>query len=155
MAKIKYVVDLTDEEREQALGLTQRGKSSARKIKRAQILLKADQGLGDEQIAEVVGTSSSTVHRTRKRFVEEGLEALNERPRPGQPRKLTGKHEAHLIAVTCSEPPEGHARWTLRLLAGKVVELGFAQSVSPETVRQTLKKTNSNPGRKLSGAFPR
>tara|TARA_Y100000310_G_C20555852_1_gene750482 strand:+ start:89 stop:517 length:429 start_codon:yes stop_codon:yes gene_type:complete len=141
MAKFKYVVDLTDEERDHMLGLTQRGRSSARKIKRAHILLKADQDSSDEHIAEVVGSSSSTVHRTRKRFVEEGLEALDERPRPGQPRKLTGKHEAHLIAVTCSDPPEGHARWTLRLLAGKVVELGFAPSISPETVRQTLKKT--------------
>jgi len=141
MREIKYIVDLTDEEREHLRGLTQRGKWSVRKIKRAQILLKADQGLGDEQIAELVGSSCSTVHRTRKRFVEEGLGALNERPRTGQPRKLTGKHEAHLIAVTCSEPPQGHARWTLRLLAGKVVELGFASSISPETVRQTLKKT--------------
>jgi len=102
-----------------------------------------------------VGTSAATVYRTRRRFVEEGLEALNERPRPGQPRKLTGKAEAHLIAVACSDPPEGHTHWTMRLLAGKVVELGFAESVSPETVRQTLKKTNLSPGRRSNGAFPR
>ena len=155
MPKIKYTVDLTEEEREHLLGLTQRGKSSVRKIKRAQMLLKADDGLGDEQIAEAVGTSSSTVHRTRKRFVEEGLGALTERPRSGQPRKLDGRQEAHLIAVTCSEPPEGHARWTLRLLAGKLVELGFVSSISPETVRQTPKETNSSLGRKPSDAFQR
>ena len=155
MPKIKYTVDLTEEEREHLLGLTQRGKSSVRKIKRAQMLLKADDGLGDEQIAEAVGTSSSTVHRTRKRFVEEGLAALTERPRSGQPRKLDGRQEAHLIAVTCSGPPEGHVRWTLRLLAGKLVELGFVSSISPETVRQTLKKTNSSLGGKPSGAFQR
>lgn len=156
MPKLKYIVDLADEEREHLLGVTQRGKSAARKIKRAQILLKAAQGLGDEQIAEVLDTSPATVFRTRKRFVEEGLlKALNECPRPGQPRKLDGKQEAHVIAVACSEPPAGHSHWTLRLLAGKVVELGFAESLSPETVRQTLKKTNSSPGRKSSGASQR
>jgi len=156
MTKIKYAVDLTDEEREQALGVTRRGKSSARKIKRAQILLKAAEGGSDEQVARAVDTSTTTVFRIRKRFVEEGLvEALNERPRPGQRRKLDGKQEAHVIAVACSEPPEGHTHWTLRLLAGKVVELGFAKSISPETVRQILKKTNSNPGGKSNGAFPR
>jgi transposase len=156
MSKIKYTVDLTDEEREYVLEVTRRGKSSARKIKRAQILLKASEGGSDAQIAEAVDTSTTTVFRTRKRFVEESvLEALNERPRPGQPRKLDGKQEAHVIAVACSEPPEGHTHWTLRLLAGKVVELGFAESISPETVRKTLKKTNSNPGGKSSGVSPK
>jgi transposase len=83
----------------------------------------------------------------RQRFVEEGLEsALNERPRPGQRRKLDGKQEAHLVAVACSQAPAGHARWTLQLLADKVVELEFADSISPETVRQVLKKTNSSRG---------
>ena len=87
--------------------------------------------------------STATVSRIRRRFVEGGLEqGLTEKPRPGQRRKLSGKQEAHMIAVACSTPPEGHGRWTLRLLAGKVVELGFASSISPETVRQVLKKTN-------------
>lgn len=155
MPKIRYIVDLTDEEREHLLGVTQRGKSSARKIKRAQILLKASGGLVDEEIAEAVGTSLATVFRTRKRFVEEGLLALDERRRPGQPRKLDGKQEAHVIAMACSEPPEGHSHWALRLLANKVVELGFAESISPETVRQMLKKTNSSPGRNASGVSRR
>jgi transposase len=156
MPAIKYIVDLTNSEREQLLDVTHRGKSSARKVKRALILCKSDEGLTDAQIAGALGVGTATVSRTRKRFVEEGLErALNERPRPGQPRKFNGKQEAHLIAVTCSQPPDGHGRWTLRLLAGKAVELGFVESVSPETVRQTLKKTNLSPGRKLSGAFPR
>lgn len=151
MSKTIYVVDLTDQEREQLLEVTRRGRSSARKIKRAHILLKAAEDINDEQIAQVVDTSPSTVLRTRKRFVDEGLDALNERPRSGQPRKLDGKQEAHVIAVACSEPPEGHTHWTLRLLAGKVVELGFAESISPETVRKTLKKTNSSHGPSAEG----
>ena len=155
MPKIKYVVDLNEQEREHLLEVTRHGKSSARKIKRAHMLLKATQGLSDEQIAQAVDTSRATVLRTRKRFVEEGLEALNERPRSGQPNKLDGKQQAHIIAVACSDPPQGHAHWTLRLLAAKVVQLDFAESISPETVRKMLKKTNSNPGRKSSGAFPR
>ena len=155
MPKIKYVVDLNEQEREHLLEVTRHGKSSARKIKRAHMLLKATQGLSDEQIAQAVDTSRATVLRTRKRFVEEGLEALNERPRSGQPNKLDGRQQAHIIAVACSEPPQGRARWTLRLLAAKVVQLDFAESISPETVRNMLKKTNSYPGRKSSGAFPR
>ena len=155
MPKIKYVVDLNEQEREHLLEVTRHGKSSARKIKRAHVLLKATQGLSDVQIAQAVDTSRATVLRTRKRFVEEGLEALNERPRSGQPNKLDGRQQAHIIAVACSEPPQGHAHWTLRLLAAKVVQLDFAESISPETVRKMLKKTNSNPGRKSSGAFPR
>ena len=156
MPAIKYIVDLTNEEREQLLQLIQKGNSSARKLTRARILLKAHEGLIDEQVAKALNTGTATVERVRKRFVEEGLEsALTERPRPGQRIKLNGKQQAHLIAVACSDPPQGHARWTLRLLADKVVELEFAKSISPETVRQILKKTNSNPGRKSSGAFQR
>ena len=94
-------------------------------------------------------TSSTTVERTRKRFVEGGLEkALNEDPRPGQQRKLDGRGEAHLIALACSQAPAGHSHWTLRLLAGKLVELGVVDSISHETVRQTLKKTRSSPGKR-------
>lgn len=153
MPVIKYRVDLTENEREHLRQVTRRGKASARKVTRARILSKADEGLLDRQIAEALDVGMATVWRTRKRFVEEGLEsALQERPRPGQRCKLDGKEEAHLIAVVCSKPPQGHARWTLRLLADKVVELGFADSMSYETVRRTLKKRDSSPGRKRSGA---
>jgi transposase len=152
----KYRVSLTESEREQLSNIARRGKSSARKVKRALILCQADEGLSDEQIAEALLVGASTVSRVRQRFVEEGMEsALNERPRPGQRRKLDGKQEAHLVAVACSQAPAGHARWTLRLLADKVVELEFADSISPETVRQVLKKTSSNRGRRRSGAFQR
>lgn len=151
MPAIKYIVDLTDEEREQLLQLLRKGKSAARKLTRASILLKAE-----EQVAQALHVGSATLGRVRQRFVEEGLEsALNERPRPGQRRKLSGKQEAHLIAVACSSPPQGHGRWSLRLLAGKVVELGLANSISPETVRKLLKKQSLSPGRKSNGASRR
>jgi transposase len=152
----KYRVDLTEEEREQLLNIARKGKSSARKVKRALILCKTDEGLKDQEIAEALLVGAATVSRVRQRFVEEGLEsALNERPRPGQRRKLDGKQEAHLVAVACSQAPAGHAQWTLRLLADKVVELEYADSISPETVRQILKKTNSNRGGRKSGASQR
>jgi transposase len=140
MPKVKYVVDLNDQEREHLLDVIRHGRSPARKIKRAHILLKADQDHNDAQIAQAVETSIVTVSHTRKRFVEEGLDALNERPRSGQPPKLDGKQQAHIIAVACSSPPQGHTHWALRLLASKVVQLGFAESISPETVRKILKK---------------
>jgi transposase len=152
----KYRVDLTENEREQLLNIARKGKSSARKVKRTLILCKADEGLNDQEIAQALLVGAATVSRVRQRFVEEGLEsALNERPRPGQRRKLDGKQEAHLVAVACSQPPAGHARWTLKLLAEKVVELEYADSISPETVRQVLKKTNSSRGRRRNGASRR
>lgn len=141
MGKKLYIVDLSDEEREQALELTRKGKGSTRKVTRARILLKADEGWTDEQIVAALDTSVRTVERTRKRFVEGGLEkALKDDPRPGARRKLDGRGEAHLIALTCSEPPDDHDHWTLRLLAGRLVELGVVDSISHEAVRQTLKK---------------
>ena len=152
----RYRVDLTQDEREHLLDLTRRGKSSARKVKRSLILCKADEGLTDQQVAEAVMVGPSTVSRVRQRFVEGGLErALNDRPRPGKQRKLDGKQEAHLVAVACSPAPEGHTRWTLSLLAGKVVELDLADSICRETVRQVLKKTNSSRGRRRNGAYQR
>jgi transposase len=155
MSKIKYVVDLTDEEGATLEQMLRRGKHSARKLTRARILLQAAEGLNDEAIARALGVGTATVFRTRQRFVEANLGALEEAPRPGAQRKLTGKQEAHLIAVACTSAPEGQAHWTLRLLADKVVELGFATSIARETVRQMLKKTNSSPGKKSNGVYPR
>jgi putative transposase len=147
----KYRVDLTAEERDTLLGIIRAGKAGARQVTRARILLKADEGLSDEEIAEEVATSAVTVERTRQRFVEENLGALTERPRTGAPPRLTGKAEAHLIAVTCSPAPTGRERWTLRLLATEAVTLGLAATLSHETVRQLLKKTNSSRGSTNSG----
>ena len=155
LAKL-YRVNLTEDEREHLLGITRRGKSSGRKVKRSLILCKADEGLTDQQVAEALMVGPSTVGRVRQRFVEGGWErALNDLPRPGQRRKLDGKQEAHLVAVACSAAPEGHTRWTLQLLADQAVKLELTGSISRETVRQVLKKTNSSPGGKRSGASQR
>jgi transposase len=139
----KYVVNLTPSEREQLLELTRKGELGARKMKRAQILLKADEGWKDADIMAALNTSRSTVERTRKRLVEGGLgKALNEDPRPGQRTKLDSKAEAYLVALACSAAPGGREHWPLRLLADQLVELGIVESISHETVRQALKKTN-------------
>jgi transposase len=129
------------DERQQLLEMTRKGESGARKMKRAQILLKADEGWKDQAIIQALNTSRSTVERTRKRFVEGNLDkALNEDPRPGQRTKLSGNAEAHLVALACSAAPGGRDHWPLRLLADKLVELGVVESISHETVRRTMKK---------------
>jgi transposase len=143
MPRKKYLINLCTEEREQLLEMTSKGELKARKFKRAMILLKADEGLSDPQIMAAVNVSRPTVERIRKRYVLGGLEkGLNEDPRPGQKRKLDGRAEARLVAVACTKPPAGHDHWALRLLADKLVELEIVESISHETVRQTLKKTN-------------
>jgi transposase len=147
-----YVVDLTAEERASLEKVVNSGRTSARKQIHARILLKADTSVGgpgwpDEQIAEALEVSVSSVARVRKRLVEEGLEAaLNRRAsRQPRPRRLDGEQEAHLLALACGEPPAGRKRWTLRLLADRMVALEYVESISYETVRRTLKKTRSSP----------
>ena len=143
MPRKKYIIDLEDNERQTLVDMTNKGTIKARKFKRAMILLKANEGLSDPQIMAAVGVSRPTVERIRKRYVEGGLEkALNEDPRPGQRGKLDGRGEAFLIATACSDAPEGHDPWALRLLADRMVELGVVESISYETVRRTLKKTS-------------
>jgi len=147
MAK-KYRVTLTAEERDELERLLARGKADVRKIKHAQILLKADEAKGgpawpDVRIAEAVEAGTATVERVRRRFVEEGLASALSPYRGGKrlyERKLDGAQEAHLIALACSAPPDERARWTLRLLAQRMVELAYVDTLSHETVRQTLKK---------------
>ena len=151
----KYLVDLSMEERATLEHMLRSGKTGARKLTRARILLKAADGLSDAAIAAALDVGTATVFRTRQRFVEASLGALDEFPRPGAQRKLTGKQEAHLIAVACTPAPEGQARWTLQLLADKVVECGFAPSIARETVRQVLKKTHASPGKPSNGVCPR
>ena len=142
----KYFVALTDEERATLLQMLSRGKHSARKLTRARILLKAADGLDDQTIAAMVQTSQPTVERIRKRFVSDRLGALTEAPRPGRAPILNEKSEARLIAEACSTAPEGRQRWTLSLLADRVVELKLADACSQDTVRRVLKKTNSSRG---------
>ena len=150
---VKDLVRLTLEEHAQLLALVNTGRAAAVKLLHARILLKADVGAGsrrwtDTEIAEALDTSAATVHRVRQAFVEQGLEAALSRKRPTgrQYRKLDGAQEAQLIAVTCSAPPTGRARWTLKLLADKLVALDIVDTISPECVRTTLKKTRSNHG---------
>jgi transposase len=138
----KYEVSLNQEEKEYLVKLTHKGKESARKINRARVLLLADERKKDKEIMEIVRVSDTMVETVRKRFVLEGLEtAINEKPRPGQPKKLDGRKEAELIALACSQPPEGRAKWTLRLLADKI-EL----DISHVAVYNTLKKTKLSLG---------
>ena len=149
----QYHVKLTDEERKYLTDLTDKGKAGARRIKRARILLMADAEKLDREIIAAVGVGESTVGRTRQRFTEGGLDrALNDNPRPGRRRLLDGKQEAFLVALTCSDGPEGQETWTMQLLADKLVELKVVERISDETVRQTLKKTSLSPGKKNAGA---
>ena len=152
MPKKKYLVTLSDDEREQLEHLLHSGTHATRKVTRARILLKAAEGWQDSAIAAALAVGSATVERLRQRFVEEGLGALEERPRPGTQPKLDEKAEARLIAEACSDGPAGRKRWTLHLLADRVVALGLAESYSYESVRRVLKKATSSRGRRSSGA---
>lgn len=141
MARKIYIVDLTKEERPHLLNYIKSGEHSARKLNRARILLLADEGKTDSEIAKALHTGTATVQRTRQRFVEGNLEgALNERPRLGRQKKLDEKGEAILETVAHSKPPEGRNRWTLQLLADRLVELKVVDSISYETIRQEVKK---------------
>lgn len=142
MAK-KYLVTRTEAERESLLALTKKGALAARKRSRAHVLLQADAGATDGQIAHALHIGTATVERIRKRFVEGGVEyALTERSRPGGKRKLDGKAEATLVAWSCSSPPDERNQWTMQLLADKLIELHLVETISDETVRRTLKKTS-------------
>jgi transposase len=146
MPKKKYVVTLDAEEREHLEHLLHRGAHATRQVTRARILLKAAAGWEDRAIAEALSVGRATVERTRQRFVEEGLGALADRPRPGTLPKLDAKAEARLIAEACSTAPEGRQRWTLHLLADRAVALGLAASYSYESVRRVGKKQSSSRG---------
>ena len=149
----RYRVTLTIEERQELQKLVSTGKAAAKKLVRARILMLADQtedgpAKSDPEICDALGCGRATIERVRKQFVEDGLELTLQpaRSRRVYERRLDGKAEAHLIALTCGAPPEGRARWTLRLLADRMVALMHVETVSHETVRRTLKKTNSNRG---------
>jgi transposase len=152
---IRYRVELSQAEREELNTMLSGGKHAARKLKRAQILLAADAGTSDAEIARVVAVGGSTVYRTKRRFVEGNLQrALSEEPRPGAERKLTAKQEALLVATACANPPEGRARWTLELLAGAMVKLTDHDSLSYETVRRRLAENGLKPWRKDMWCIP-
>lgn len=151
--KKRYIVTLVPEERRMLQEMLSRGKAAARKLMHARILLKADVAAGgpgwnDEAIVEALEVGRATVERVRKELVEEGLQAALERRKPCRQyrRKLDGDGEAHLIALACQKPPEGHHHWTLKLLADRMVQLEYVDELSYQTVRRTLKKTNSSLG---------
>lgn len=151
----QYRVSLVDEERGMLESLISKGKTAARRIAHARILLLADQGHDDEDIAQALTISSRTVHRVRKRLVTEGfLAAIDPKPQPPRPDKIKikGNVEQELIRVACSDPPQGRCHWTLQLLADELVALGLVKQVSTETVRQALKKTTFNRGLSRLGA---
>ena len=148
----KCAVCLSEEERSRLRGLLRRGAAPARVQTRARILLLTDSSLGrhrtEEEVSQVVLTSVSTIRRTRGRFLAEGLEAaLFAKPHPGRPPKITGEIEAQLVLLACTQAPEGHDHWTLRLLADRLVELGCLDSISHVAVGNRLKKTRLSPGR--------
>ena len=156
MRKKVYVVELSDDERQQLQQMIRGGATRARLINRAQILLHAAEGKADQEIATALHTSLSTVWRIRKRFTADGLEgALHDVLLPGGKRKLTGEQEAYVIALACSTPPEGRTEWTMPLLADQVVTLGLVDSISDETIRRTLKRGASNPGSTSTGVSRR
>ena len=156
----KYIVRLSAEEREQLDTMTRKGKSSAQRLMKARILLKADvsedgEGWSDSKIVEALGTSLTTVYRTRQQLVEEGLEAVLSRKKPSRTSVLPifdGEKEAKLIALACSKPPEGRSRWTLRMLENKVVELDIVERASDSTIGRVLKKLNSSRTSKPNGS---
>src|SRR6266849_1128928 len=152
---LRYRVELSQAERDELKALLSGGRHAVRKVKRAQILLAADAGASDEEIATSLGVGGSTVYRTKRRFVLGNVElALREEPRPGAERKLSGKEEALLVATACSSPPEGRARWTLDLLAGAMVRLTEHDSISRDTVRRRLAENEIKPWRKDMWCIP-
>jgi transposase len=163
MPKVKYRLSLTSEEREELEAVVAKGKHNSQKVLNALILLNCDEAaskprrLREQDIADVLHVSAMKIHRVKQRFVEEGLEiALNgHKGQRAYERKADGEFEAHLVALSCSEPPEGHDRWSLRLLGDKLVELRYIDDVSYETVRRVLKKTSLSLGRRSDGSSRR
>ena len=149
---ITYDVKLTVEEKEKLNSFLNKGKASARSLTRARILLLADAGRSNEEIKSALNASTTTISRIRRRYCEGGLEfALSEKPRSGAPPKIDGRIEAEITHLACSQPPEGRSKWTLRLLADKLVELDCIDSISHMSVHRALKKTKSSRGRRSSG----
>ncbi len=156
MARPALSFSLPADEIHQLQLMLTKGKQSVRSLKRAQVLLQLQQGKTPSAVAQLVSVSPAMVYNIRNRYLAEGLTvALSEKPRPGQPSKFDKAAQAHLTAIACSQAPEGHSRWTLRLLADRLVELRLVESISHQAVGEQLKKTPLNPGSNSSGASPR
>lgn len=151
----KYIINLNDAERDTLTKLVSTGQNKARRITRARAILLADAGDNDEQISHSLGISVPTLERLRKRVLVEGpIAALDDHHRAGLPPKFDDAVELTMVAIACTTAPAGHARWSLKLIAAKLVSLGIVESISAETVRRRLKKTNSSPGANASGSSP-
>ena len=143
MSQKSHCIKLKERERQRLREIVETGKDSARKITRCRILLLADKGKTDEEIADFLDVCLATIYYIRRRYCREGLDrAINEAPRSGKPAKIKGKTMAKITAIACSKPPKGHARWSLRLLADRIVELDIIDTISYQSVRTILKKTN-------------
>ncbi len=154
--KTIFVVNLTDEDLAYLNRLIRRGKTSARSLTRARILLMADEGYSNEEIVEVLKTTKPTIIQIKKRYCQEGLDsAINEKPRSGAPIKIDGTIEAQVTLLACSEPPEGRSSWTLQLIADKLVELKAVDSISAMSIQRTLKKVKPSPGKRFDGVLAR
>lgn len=153
MRKQKYPVSLLTKQRNELLDIVRKGTHSARVINHARILLMTEKGALNKDIAQSLSITTMTVYAVQSRFHTDGLGCLYDRPRPGKPRKLDGKAEARLTAIACSEPPKGHQRWTLRLLADRLVQMDIVDTISHKTVWETLKKTTSNHGKSTNGVL--
>ena len=153
----KYKVNLSKAERDQLEALIQNEAPRSRRVKHAKILLRSDEGLSAAKVANWIGVGHSTVERTRQRYAERGVvAALNDKPRPGVRPKLDGKQAAFVVALACSDTPNGQEKWSMQMLADKLVELGIVEHpISHDTVRRVLKKMTSNPGGKNNGASPK
>ena len=152
MARPHELLIISDPDKAYLKEMLAKGTYSSRELKRAEILLKGDEGYTVAQIAETVDRHPQTVRNIRRRYIEEGLEsALAERPRPGKPRKLFVRDESLIATIACSDAPSGHSSWTLRMISDKFIQLSEGKEISHETVRQVLKKTSSNPGKKRNG----
>lgn len=153
MSAKKHLVSLTDEERETLKSYLRSGVHATRFLNRVRVLLRADEGQGDPEIARHVGVSKVTAYNIRRRFATKGLQAaLTEKSRSGAPRKLTGQDKANVVLLACTAAPDGRTRWTHRLLADKLVELEMVPAISYKSVERILKKTNSSPGKRSNGA---
>jgi putative transposase len=150
--KTIFVVNLKDEDRGYLNQLIRRGRESARSLTRARILLMADEGRSNKEIAENLKTTEPTIIQVKKRYCLEGLEsAINEKPRSGAPVKIDGTIETEVTLLACSEPPEGRSNWTLQLIADKLVELEVVDSISAMSIHRTLKKVKQSPGKRSDG----
>jgi transposase len=150
--KTVFVVNLKDEDRAYLNQLIRRGRASARSLTRARILLMADEGRSNKEIAEILKTTEPTIIQIKKRYCQEGLDsALNEKPRSGAPGKIDGTIETKVTLLACSEPPEGRSSWTMQLIADKLVELEVVDSISAMSIHRTLKKVKPSPGKRSDG----